>query len=130
MEYDKLIQKILREQGYSANMARILAAVSRHETDNYGSHVFKTLNNMFGMRFPRIRKTTALYESASRYSVYSSAADSVLDMVYYLDARRFPSDVSGPRALVEMMKAKGYFEDTLDNYLRGVENALPKVASL
>lgn len=130
MEYDLLIQKILRDAGYSPNMARMIAAVARHETGNYTSNVFKTLNNFFGMRFPRERDTTALYESDSKYSVYSSPADSVRDMVLYLDARRYPFNFNSPRPLVEMMKAKGYFEDSIENYLRGVENALPKVEHL
>lgn len=128
MEYDLLIQKILTGNGYSPRMARLVAAVSRHETGNYTSHVFRTLNNMFGMRFPNVRKTTALYESDSNYSVYASPSDSVNDMVLYLNAREFPFDVSNARDLVETMKRKGYFEDSLENYLAGVERALPKVA--
>lgn len=129
MEYDLLIQKILTDNGYSPNMARMIAAVSRHETGNYSSSVFKTLNNMFGMRFPRERQTTALYESDSKYSVYTDAADSVRDMVLYLNARRYPFNFNSVRDLVETMKEKGYFEDSIDNYLQGVERALPKVAT-
>ena len=111
-------------------MARMVAAVSRHETGNYESHVFKTLNNLFGMRFPRERETTALYESDSKYSVYSSPADSVRDMVLYLDARRYPHSFNSVRDLVTTMKSKGYFEDSLENYVQGVERALPKVERL
>lgn len=130
MEYDLLIQKILIDSGYSPSMARMIAAVSRHETGNYTSHVFKTLNNMFGMRFPRERQTTALHESDSKYSVYASPADSVRDMVLYLDARRYPFTFRGPADLVSFMKSKAYFEDSESNYLAGVERALPKVAQL
>jgi hypothetical protein len=131
MEYDQLIQQILRGAGYSPNTARIVAAVSRHETGNYTSHVFKTLNNMFGMRYPRIRETTALYESRdSKYSVYSSPADSVRDLVLYLSAGRYPFHVDNARDLVSLMKQKGYFEDSFENYLQGVERALPNVATL
>ena len=129
MEYDLLIQKILTGNGYSPRMARMIAAVSRHETGNYSSAVFREFNNMFGMRFPRVRKTTATHESDSKYSVYSSPADSVRDLVYYLDARRYPFDFATARDLVEEMKRHGYFEDDLENYVRGVERALPKVAS-
>lgn len=130
MEYDLLIQKILIDSGYSPNMARMIAAVSRHETGNYSSHVFKTLNNMFGMRFPTIRKTTAISESDSKYSVYHSPADSVRDMVLYLDARQYPTNFNSVADLVSTMKAKGYFEDSESNYLHGVERALSKVATL
>jgi hypothetical protein len=131
MELDQLIQTTLRGAGYSETMARIVAAVSRHETGNYTSHVFKTLNNMFGMRYPRVRETTALYESRdSKYSVYSSPADSVRDMVLYLNARRYPFHVSDARALVTLMKKHGYFEDNLENYVNGVERALTKVTPI
>lgn len=127
MELDKLIQSILIDSGFSPRMALFVAAVSRHETGNYSSNVFKTLNNMFGMRFPHVRETTALYESDSKYSVYASQADSVRDMVLYLRARQYNSDYGAVYDLVAEMKRKGYFEDSLENYLRGVERALSKV---
>ena len=52
MEYDLLIQRILRGQGFSAEMARYFAAVSRHETGNYESVVLKRSKNLFGMKHP------------------------------------------------------------------------------
>jgi Mannosyl-glycoprotein endo-beta-N-acetylglucosaminidase. len=127
---DRLIQKTLIDGGYSPRMAAMIAAVSRHETGNYTSPVFKTLNNLFGMRFPRVRKTTALYESDSQYSVYTGPLASAIDMVYYLDARRYPRDFVHVADLVQAMKDKGYFEDSYENYLRGVKRALPKVETL
>lgn len=130
MELDRLIQRILIDSGYSPNMARLVAAVSRHETDNYTSHVFQTLNNMFGMRFPHERDTTALYESDTKYSVYASHADSVRDLVLYFRARLYPTHFDSAHGLVTAMKQKRYFEDGFENYLRGVERALPKVAAL
>ena len=130
MENDLLIQKILRDNGYSANMAAMIAAVARHETGNYQSKVFKTLNNFFGMRFPRKRETTALYESDSKYSVYADRADSVRDMVLYLDALNYPFNFHSVSGLVKAMKANGYFEDSIENYTRGVEAALEKVTRL
>lgn len=130
MENDLLIQKILIDNGYSPNLAKLFAAVSRHETGNYTSNVLKSANNLFGMKFPRIRTTNAKHEDRSGYAVYDSRADSVRDLVFYLDAREYPDNFPTARALVSFMKSKGYFEADLSEYIAGVERALPKVETL
>lgn len=130
MELDLLIQKILIGNGYSPAMARYFAAVSRHETGNYDSEVLKRANNLFGMKHPTIRKTTSNGKDQSGYAVYSSTADSVRDLVFYLLAREYPFDVDSARDLVTLMKKKQYFEADFSEYLNGVQRALPKVAIL
>jgi hypothetical protein len=54
----------------------------------------------------------------------------VRDLVLYLSAGRYPFHVDNARDLVSLMKQKGYFEDSFENYLQGVERALPNVATL
>lgn len=130
MEYDLLIQKIITGNGYSDRVGRFFAAVSRHETGNYTSNVLRSANNLFGMKFPNVRKTTARNEDSSGYAVYNSAADSVLDLVLYLDARDYYFDYATSADLVKTMKVKNYFEASLEEYIHGVERALPKVSAL
>lgn len=129
MEHDLLIQKVLTDHGYSPLMAKYFAAVSRHETGNYTSNVLKSANNLFGMKFPRIRQTTARHEDKSGYAVYSDKADSVRDLVHYLIARDYPRHFVSARSLVSFMKDKAYFEAPLTEYINGVERALKLIAS-
>lgn len=130
VEYDLLIQKILQGEGYSREMSRYIAAVSRHETGNYSSAVFRRSKNMFGMKFPRLRQTLAVDEDASGYAVYSSAANSVRDMVLYLESHAYPHSFPSARDLVVEMKRKKYFEADLSEYIEGVERALNNVVPL
>src|SRR5690606_31545786 len=55
MEYDLLIQKIIAGNGFSPRMARMIAAVARHETGNYTSALFRKHKNFFGMKAAKIR---------------------------------------------------------------------------
>lgn len=131
MELDLLIQKILIGNGYSPAMARFFAAVSRHETGNYSSAVFRNYNNLFGMKDAEIRATTNRRDQdKTDYAEYVSAADSVRDLVLYLLARDYAFHYDSPRDLVMEMKKKGYFEADFSEYLGGVERALPKVSIL
>lgn len=130
MEYDLLIQKILRGEGYSPETALLFAAVSRHETGNYRSGVFKRDNNMFGMKNPTLRQTTSINEDSSGYAVYSTPANSVRDLALYLDALDYSRHYGTASDLVTAMKEKGYFEADFAEYLGGVERALKKVSVL
>jgi hypothetical protein len=135
MEFDLLIQKIIRGNGYSAHMARMIAAVARHESANFTSPLFTAHKNFFGMRPATQRRHAQDYQTPhedpkKRYAGFDNHAHSVVDMALYLDARNYPYNFPSVRALVEMMKAKGYFEDNVENYIKGVERALPNVANL
>ena len=81
------------------------------------------------MKFAKVRTTTATNEDSSGYAVYASPADSVRDLVYYLVARDYPNNFATARDLVSFMQMKGYFEADFNEYLNGVERALPKVAT-
>ena len=140
MEYDLLIQKILQGEGYSPEMSRMLAAVARHESANYSSPLFLNHKNFFGMKAaqkqlkpgapgrPELQDYVAPGEMG--YAGFNRAANSVRDMVLYLDYVGAPMHFDSAGALVTFMKSKGYFEAPLSEYINGVERALPKVASL
>lgn len=130
MEYDLLIQKIVSGNGYSPGMARMIAAVARHETGNYTSSVFKTLNNFFGMKAAKVRPHHQDYVSKGslNYAGFHSPANSVRDFVMYLDYVGYPRNFDYVGDLVAKMKSHGYFEADLNEYVNGVQKALPKVA--
>ncbi len=53
------------------------------ESGNFESRLFKNHNNLFGMRFPKVRKTTATGENKRGYARYKDWDDSVLDYYFW-----------------------------------------------
>lgn len=53
------------------------------ESGNFTSKLTKVNNNIFGMRLPKRRETTAVGESKSGYAIYCSWIDSVKDYLHW-----------------------------------------------
>jgi uncharacterized FlgJ-related protein len=53
------------------------------ESGNFKSKLTKVNNNIFGMRLPKRRETTAIGESKSGYAIYCSWIDSVKDYLHW-----------------------------------------------
>lgn len=64
----------------------VALAQSMLETGHFKSRVFIENNNLFGMRKPEIRKTTAVGEK-NNHALYDSWIDSVKDYKLWQDAR-------------------------------------------
>lgn len=62
----------------------VVMAQSRLETGNFTSKVFKENNNLFGMKLPRVRNTTAIGEQNS-HATYASWLQSVADYKLWQD---------------------------------------------
>jgi len=62
----------------------IVLAQAKLESGHFTSIVFKENNNLFGMRMPKVRETTAIGENR-RYSVYKNWRDSVEDYKLWQD---------------------------------------------
>lgn len=119
----------LQAQGLSKNNAKLLVAQSLHETGNYTSRLFREQNNAYGMKVPRQRKVkvklTSNQNTNKEYLHYETVNDSDAD---FLDYARYngliipllSADLT-PEIYVQFLKQRGYFEDTTDNYLRGVK---------
>jgi hypothetical protein len=60
----------------------IVLAQAKIESGNYSSFIFKNNNNLFGMRYPKIRTTTSK-GSKLGYAYYSSWRESVIDYALY-----------------------------------------------
>lgn len=120
----RIIIDELTEAGYSERMARMWVAVSRHETGDFTSPLFRNANNMFGMMQPKIRATTSIgtyRASEGDFARFRNLSDSAKDLVLYLRARQYPRDFETVDKLVEFMKSKGYFQDNIDRYKNGVK---------
>ena len=124
---DSLIQTTLIEAGYSPGMAKYWAAVSRFETADYKSNLFKTANNLFGMKFPKDRDTTAQDSTSTGFASYASLKDSANDLVLYLKDFRYPTNFSNLRDMIWFMRKKGYFTDYFSAYYSGVDSKLKSV---
>lgn len=62
----------------------VALAQARFESGNFKSYIFKQNNNMFGMRLPKARKTTAIAKHKN-YAVYDSWISSIQDYKLWQD---------------------------------------------
>lgn len=118
------ILNLLATAGYSDRVARWWTAVSDLETGTWTSRLYKDYNNLFGMKQPLSRFSYSLGASKSPpgYATFSSNADSVRDLIAYMDEFNYPRDFNSIDDLVAYMKSKKYFEDPL--YLEKVKTRL------
>lgn len=74
------------------------------------------------MHQPVQRKTTSIggvWSEAEKANVatFTDPESSVQDLVYYMQARKYPVDFNSLEAQLEFMKSKGYFEIPYSRYL-------------
>lgn len=117
------IKRILRQAGYDDTIANGFAAVSKFETGNFSSAVFKENNNLFGMRLPRKRSTTATSSNLG-HAVYNNRLDSIYDLVLWLDYTNFPKAAKNFYGVVREMNNRNYFEVDFDTYYSRASNWL------
>jgi len=99
---------------------RLVTAVAMHETNIFKSAIFRSNNNAFGMKMPQVRQTTAVMEQ-NGYAMYNSVLASIEDFELWFNFHKKPVVLfKSESELVNFMKSKGYFEDTLENYLTAV----------
>lgn len=53
------------------------------ESDHFKSNLAKRNNNLFGMKLPRVRETTAIGKGRSGYAKYETWEDSVKDYLHW-----------------------------------------------
>ena len=125
------IQDSLTAQGYSPSMAKWWAAISAHETGGWTSRAFREGNNLFGMTLPS-GQTTAVGLMATpnpeKLAQFKSVDDSIKDLVLFLAVRwKYPKNFDSLQSMLDYMKARIYFTDSMANYSRGVNYWLNKI---
>ena len=100
------------------NLTPYIIAQAEHETGGFTSPIFEENNNMFGMKEPSIRKTTAKGTSRG-HAVFDNLEDSIADLVLYFEHFNYPFHFVNLSAYVNYLKERGYFEDTIENYYNG-----------
>lgn len=86
----------------------LLYAQAKHETGNFKSRIYLQNHNLFGMKLPRIRKTTAL-KSRYGHAVYKNNWTSIYD--YFLRQNNFNIDFKNTQQYVKDTTNSGYAED-------------------
>lgn len=115
------ISEYAMECGAPQSLADTLAAVSAHETGRWNSQLAKEHYNLFGMKTGGSGQGIQSGE-ASGYAVYDSWEDSIRDVVEWFKAKGYPmdDDTMSTENILQWMKSKRYFEDTLANYRKAV----------
>ena len=117
------IYDIMLLEGMTDQQAQYALAQSAFETGNWTSKIFIENHNLFGMKFPKIRETTAIGEKYG-HAVYNSVQDSVRDYILYLKYFDYPEQYNSAKEFVNLLKEKGYFESDLQSYIEGVQHYL------
>lgn len=116
---DDVIYNRLKDE-YEADEIDRIIAMAKHETGNYTSDILKENNNLFGMKMPRVRKTTAIGENRG-HAKYENIEASIDDLVLWFDFHKGLPEFQDTESFIEWLKSKGYFEDSYENYLNGVK---------
>lgn len=96
----------------------IVFAQSRLETGNFSSSIFQESNNLFGMKFPLIRETTATFVNKS-HAGYDHWTDSVDDYVLWYQYFTRGSSYDNYYSFLE---EKNYAEDP--EYINKLQNLI------
>jgi uncharacterized FlgJ-related protein len=88
----------------------VIVAQAKLETGHFSSELCVRYNNLFGMKMPRNRPTTAVAETINGYAIYRSWYESVEDMKLFQDYYRLKGrDLNDYSAFLSGV----YAEDTL-----------------
>lgn len=86
----------------------LIYAQAKHETGNFTSPIYLYNKNLFGMKLPRIRDTTAT-GSERGHATYSNYLNSIYD--YFLRQEAFNINYISTNQYVEKTFSTGYAED-------------------
>lgn len=121
---NEAISNALKGSGYE-ELEPYIQAQAKHETGNFTSRIYLQNHNLFGMRFPSSRDTTAI-DNRDNYAYYNNDEDSVKDLVKWLEYTGVDKNPA-PKTLtayVAALKRRGYFEDSIKNYMNGLKSWL------
>jgi len=110
----------LKQLGFSPELSKMIIAQAAFETGNFTSNIYKKNNNLFGMKLPEKRVTTATGEKYG-HAIYDTVFSSIQDYKYYYQEFGLPVGFNTIRDFVEELKEKGYFEAETEHYIKGVE---------
>jgi uncharacterized FlgJ-related protein len=149
--YDQTIYDVAIRNGFSLAAAKLVVAQARFESADYTSNVFQKNLNTSGMKYigqplasrgtlaPMSERSASCRRGEScvnsdYYAKFSSIADSVKDKIernYSLTIRGVTPDqlkkASSPEEFAQLLKQRGYYGDTVQNYSRGLKSKLLRI---
>lgn len=120
----------LTDKGVERNTALFIIAQAMHETGVFTSSLAKNYNNLFGMKQPQRRETTSIGPTTTGYASFNSIEDSIQDLILWLAEFNAPETFGSNQSYVSFLKSKGYFEDTLTNYMSATNKHLNTIKNL
>jgi hypothetical protein len=113
--------------GSRSSLLPYIDAQAQHETGNFTSRLATDQNNLFGMKKPYIRAFLGTAKGAGEFLKYKDRAESVQDLILWMEHTGFPETVSGSADYVQQLKKRKYFEDNLGTYTKGVNAGLKRL---
>jgi len=133
------MSKAIEDRIFTAAMSRLAGRISnarfiavamvaqaKHETGNFRSNAFRKHNNAFGyMYYPaskyQQKKPGLIADNKLPVAHYATIEDSAKEVADWILRRKSSFEgVTTLRQFAETLKAKGYYGDTVTNYLRGL----------
>ena len=118
-ETANIIYPLLLGAGFDSNQAKYILAQSAHETANFTSSIFKSNNNLFGMKHAGQRLSLG---EKNGYADYKDIQTSVLDYAVYYAKHKYLRLYLSIDTFVQALKNHGYFEALTAEYLKGVRH--------
>lgn len=115
------ISNYIIDLGFAPEFAKTLAAVSAHETGRWSSKLANQDNNIFGMKSGGSGQNIQVGEDEG-YAVYNNWEDCIEDVCAWFKAKGYPIEDTTMNTdnILQWMKTKKYFEDSLANYKKAV----------
>jgi len=113
--------------GYSISSAEYWMIISMLETDFLRSNLYKTANNLWGMKKVKRRPTTQRGSTSSGFGTYPSTKAAIEDILLYQQSFKYPKNFNSLRNLVGHMKRKGYFTEPAFGYYLKAKAAQAKL---
>lgn len=133
MSAANIIYNTARNAGFPDTLARLMVAQAQHETGNFTSNFFKKYNNAFGYSYVRNGKwqlptAGTIADNGAPIAAYASIENSTMEVVEWIKRRItqgvFPAvdKIDSPQVYAELLKKANYYQDKLENYLRGLKS--------
>lgn len=137
-QYQQVVYNTAIDCGLNDTQAKIIISQAQHESGNFSSHVFKTDNNLFGLKMPVKRPKTYIErpsvivmknEGSAPYAHYTTIQDSVKDLIkgWHVFNKTDWNKITTPEQYAAYLKSRGYYGDNQSTYtkrLKGYFNNL------
>jgi flagellum-specific peptidoglycan hydrolase FlgJ len=138
--FNQAIKGTAINPGLPPVLSSLLVAQSAHETGNFTSNLFKNFNNAFGYSYVPggvyQKGAGTIADNGQPIAVYESIEDSTKEVIDWIYRRvkegKFPADlftITTPEQYAQLLKASGFYADSLQNYTAGLKRFFTAVQS-